>query len=125
EGGAVNAGQGLAHSPEAAPNRLQRAGNFAHRGADPDGPERVLQQIPLARAGAVHQRVERLLHRRRIPARPDLLQASDLGVAHGGVVNLADLDRPLPLTPTPLPLSTGGEGLLAPLAPVLRGEGLG
>src|SRR5262249_41982716 len=30
-----------------------------------------------------------------------------------------------PLTPTPLPRSTGGEGLTPPLAPVLRGEGSG
>src|SRR6185369_1565674 len=53
------------------------------------------EEVPLTRPRGLRERVERRLDAARISRSPDALQARELRLAHGGVVDLADVDRRL------------------------------
>ena len=77
---------------EATEDRFQGVGYFAHRGAQTDGLNGQIQQVALATLGALAERVERGLNGLAIARGANLLQTGDLGITHGMVVDIEDVD---------------------------------
>src|SRR5439155_19479498 len=92
---AVDARDGADLRPVPAPHLLERLRDLAHRGARAGRVDRQLEQVPVSRLGPSGERLERGPHPRRVPRRPDALQARDLRLAHGRVVDLPDVERRL------------------------------
>ena len=90
--GAVDARDGRSHGPVACPDALERIGNLAHRRSRPCGGDGALQQIALAALGARTERIERFPPRRREALGTNALDPRDLRLAHGGVVDVQDVD---------------------------------
>src|SRR5213592_3952746 len=89
---AVDAGDGADLGVIAAPDLLERARDLAHRGARAGGVDREREEVPLARLGGAGERVEGRARPGRVARLADALEPRDLGHAHGGVVDLADVD---------------------------------
>ena len=76
----------------ACPDALERIGNLAHRRSRPCGGDGALQQIALAALGARTERIERFPPRCRGALGTNALDPRDLRLAHGGVVDVQDVD---------------------------------
>ena len=74
------------------PHLLHRVRDLADRGAGPRCFDRELEEIPAAAFRGGGQRAQRRFDLLRIAGLTDLLQARDLCLAHGAVVDLAGVD---------------------------------
>jgi hypothetical protein len=76
----------------AAVDLLEREADLAHRRALPRGRDRQLQQVALAGGRRVGERLEPSRERHLVALGAQLLQARDLRLAHGSVLDLEDLE---------------------------------
>jgi hypothetical protein len=79
----------------AAEDLLERRRDLADRGARAGGLDRQLEQVALPALRRRRERVERRADLARVARLLDALDAGDLRLAHGAVVDLADVDRRL------------------------------
>ncbi len=78
-----------------AENLFQRGGDFADRGLGAGGIDGERQQVAVAVARRARQRAQRLGNSLRVALALEPAELVDLQVAHGGIVDLQDIDRRL------------------------------
>src|SRR5574343_755164 len=89
----VHTRNGLVVGAEAAEDLFQRVRHFADRGTQADRLDRQVEQVAFNGFCGLGERIQRRIDGRRVARCADVLQAGDLRLAHGMVVDVEDLDR--------------------------------